>query len=244
MSETARVRMDGAMALARKLKKPVDLASAYSYAAGLHLFFGEIDRAREYAEALLEVATDQHMPFYEADGIILRGRAIADSGEGARGIEMMRDGVRQQISNGQRVGLGYYLALLGEAQMRAGALEDALASTEEALTAVPEERVDHPRLLHLRGEIHAALATAGAGEPGDHERLAELSLQDALSVAAAIGAKMSGLRAATVLSRLLKSLGRGTEARDILAPLYGAFTEGLDTPALGEAKALLDELSS
>ena len=205
---------------------------------------GELDRANDYAEALIEVATEHHMPFYSADGAILRGRAVAERKESAQGIAMMREGVRQQIANGQRVGLGYYLALLGEAQMRTGALEEALASVEEALTAVPEERVDHPRLLHLRGEIHLRMAAVTVGEnTQDHLRLAEHSMRDAIAVADTIGGKMPGLRAASTLARLLQSLGRATEARDLLTPLYRAFTEGFDTTALQEAKALLDELS-
>jgi class 3 adenylate cyclase/tetratricopeptide (TPR) repeat protein/energy-coupling factor transporter ATP-binding protein EcfA2 len=244
MTDTARARSDSALDLAHRLQKPFDLASAYSFAAGIHLLLGEPDRAREYADALTEVATEHHMPFYSADGIILRGRVLAERDCGAKGIEMMREGVRQQITNGQRVGLGYYLALLGEAYIQAGALEEALASVEEALTAVPEERVDHPRLLHLRGEIHLKMAAVSDGDSvQNHRDRAERSLHEAVAAARAIGAKTSGLRAVTILGRMLKSFGRASEIRDVLAALYGTFSEGFDTAALKDAKALLDELA-
>ena len=243
MVDTARARTQSTLGLALRLQKPFDCASAYSFAAGIHLQLGEPDRAHAYAEALIAHAAEHHMPFFSADGLILQGRAVAER-DSARGMQMMREGVRQQIANGQRVGLGFYLAFLAEAQIRAGALEEALASVAEALTAVPEERVDHPRLLQLRGEIHWKMAEADGDAALGHFDLAEQSLREAIDAARRMEARMSGLRAATILGRMLQLLGRTAEVRDLLAPFYDAFTEGLDTTPLKEAKALLDELRS
>jgi predicted ATPase len=71
---------------------------------------------------------------------------------------------------------------------------------------------------------------------------AENSYRQALSVAQRQSAKFWELRAATSLARLWLDQDKRAEARDLLAPIYGWFTEGFDTPVLQEAKALLEEL--
>jgi predicted ATPase len=72
---------------------------------------------------------------------------------------------------------------------------------------------------------------------------AEAHFDRALTIARAQQAKSWELRAATSLARLWRDQGKRHEARDLLAPTYGWFTEGFDTPVLQEAKALLDELA-
>jgi predicted ATPase len=90
-------------------------------------------------------------------------------------------------------------------------------------------------LLRLRGAIWAA------AESGDcHE--AEISFRRSIERSREQGAKSWELRAATSLARLLAEQGKRSEAHDLLAPTYGWFTEGFDTPDLSEAKALLEEL--
>jgi predicted ATPase len=76
------------------------------------------------------------------------------------------------------------------------------------------------------------------GEPAAAER----SYREALTLAHRQSTKLWELRAATSLARLWRDQGKRTEARDLLAPIYGWFTEGFDTPVLQDAKALLDEL--
>jgi predicted ATPase len=77
-----------------------------------------------------------------------------------------------------------------------------------------------------------------------HPEAAEELYRKALSIAEAQEAKLWELRAAVSFARLRRDQGRGAEARDLLAPVYGWFTEGFDTPDLKEAKALLDELTT
>jgi tetratricopeptide (TPR) repeat protein len=241
LTDTARARIEGALDLARRLQNPLDLAGACSYAAGVYLLLGDIERAGQHAAMLSALATEHHLPFYAADALVLQGRVLAARESGTTAIEMMRAGIHQQIANGQRVGLGYYLGLVADACIRAGALEEARAAVEEALRAVPEERVDHPRLLHLQGEVHLAMAAAG-GEGASHLEAAERRLREALVVAHEIGSTMSELGAAITLGRVLHASGRPDEARALLAPLYARFTEGFDRAPLTEAKALLDAL--
>ena len=91
-----------------------------------------------------------------------------------------------------------------------------------------------PEMHRLRGTLLLATADHGAAED---------SYQQALAVARHQSAKFWELRAAISLARLWRDQGKRAEARDLLAPIYGWFTEGFDTPILQDAKALLDELA-
>src|SRR5271167_3916415 len=102
-----------------------------------------------------------------------------------------------------------------------------------ALDATTGARFYHAELFRLKGELLLKRA-----EPN----LAEASFHEAIRVASTQHAKLLELRASTSLARLWLDQGKRDEARDLLAPVYGWFTEGFDTLDLKEAKALLDEL--
>jgi predicted ATPase len=107
----------------------------------------------------------------------------------------------------------------------------------EALTAVHKtgERQHEAELLRLKGELllkQDVLATQGA----------ESCFRQALDIARRQQAKSLELRAAVGLSRQWQRQGKRDDARELLAPVYGWFTEGFDTADLQEAKALLEEL--
>jgi predicted ATPase len=97
-----------------------------------------------------------------------------------------------------------------------------------------DERWEEAELCRLQGELLNATGDRAAAEQNYHQ---------ALAVAVRQSAKVFELRAATSLARLWRERGQGIEARELLAPVYGWFTEGFDTLVLKEAKALLDELS-
>jgi len=122
--------------------------------------------------------------------------------------------------------------MLAEAELRAGNFEqaEALVTTEEM-----GNRWWWAEFLRLRGELHRS------GPVGDRAT-AEQSYQEALAVAQRQQAKSLELRAATSLVRLWRDEGRRDEGHELLAPVYGWFTEGFDTVDLKEAKALLDQL--
>jgi predicted ATPase len=127
-----------------------------------------------------------------------------------------------------------FLTWLAEAQALGGAPAEGLRTLDEALTLNPNERFWRPETLRVRGDIHR--------KQGDEER-AEADFRDAFALAREMSAKSWELRAAISLAQLWRDQGRRVEARDLLAPVYGWFTEGFDTPYLKEAKALLDQIS-
>ena len=126
------------------------------------------------------------------------------------------------------------LTRLAEAQALDGATNEALDTIEVALKTNPEELVFRPNTLKYRGELRLKL--------GQNE-LADADFRDAIAMAQRMSAKAWELRAAMSMARLWRDQGKRKEAHDLLAPVYGWFTEGFDTRDLKEAKALLDQLS-
>ena len=125
--------------------------------------------------------------------------------------------------------------MLADACRMAGQWRAALAHLAEArdLAETTEARWFQAETLRLTGEV--LLATGDA-------RAAEASYREAMAIAQRQSAKLWELRAAMSLARLWRHQGKSAAARELLAPVYGWFTEGFDTPVLQEAKALLDEL--
>ena len=119
-----------------------------------------------------------------------------------------------------------------------GAIDEGLQALEVALHEVDlrEERLYEAELYRLQGVLLLR-------QPGTPHGEAEACFQRALDIAHRQEAKSLELRAAMSLARLWQQQGRCAEARDLLAPLYGWFTEGFDTADLQEAKVLLEELA-
>jgi predicted ATPase len=132
----------------------------------------------------------------------------------------------------------YNLALLAEASAQGGQTTEGLEVLAEALATLAESGVRwwEAELYRLKGELLLWHSVAQLGE-------AEACFQQALDIARRQQAKSLELRAATSLSLLWQHQGKRAAAYDLLAPVYGWFTEGFDTADLQEAKALLAALS-
>jgi predicted ATPase len=126
--------------------------------------------------------------------------------------------------------------MLAEVFGIAGHPEEGINSLSEAakITETTQERLAEAEIYRLRGGLFLSINQHGA---------AEASYRKALAVARWQSAKFWELRAATSLTPLWRDQGKRTQARDLLTPIYGWFTEGFDTPVLQDAKALLDELA-
>lgn len=121
---------------------------------------------------------------------------------------------------------------------KAGQPEKGLAELDEALVAVNDSkgRLYEPELLRLKGELLLTLSPK-------NETKAEACFLQAIKTAHRQNAKTLELRATVSLSRLWQKQGKQEEARQMLAEVYGWFTEGFDTADLKAAKTLLEELS-
>ena len=227
-----------AIAAARAAAHPLSDAFALSFAAMLHQLRGEVALCRERAESALALATEQVLPYWAAYAIVLTGWAFVEEGQEEEGLSRLRAGIDANRATGAKVRGPQWLALLAEACLDTGRVEEGLSAVSEALALTEQTaaRYREAELDRLEGELR--LAAKQPDESG-----VEASFRKAIAIARAQQAKSFELRAATSLARLLARQDRCEEARDLVAPVYGWFTEGFDTPDLKDAKALLDQVA-
>ena len=224
-----------ALALAQQLAHPVSLNQALYWAAVLHHLRREAPLTQVRAEAAMTIATDQG--FSQSLAIPLRGWALAARGQGEDGLTQLQQSLGAYRATQTTRDQPYHLTLLAEASAQVGQTATGLEALAEALAKLPKSaaRWWEAELHRLRG---ALLLQHTVVQPGE----VEACFQQALSVARRQQAKSLELRAAMSLACLWNSQGKRAEALELLAPIYGWFTEGFDTADLQEAKALLDEL--
>jgi predicted ATPase len=223
---------------AQALSHTNSLTRALYYAGGLHKWRREWSTTQEQAEAALAIATEQG--FGQSMGVLTfdRGKALAAQGRGAAGIAQMHQGLAAILATGQRLALSGFLAQLAEAYGKNGQAEEGLRLLAEALAHVDHtgERFWEAEVYRLKGELLLQQAVPDAPQ-------AEACFQQALAVARRQQDRLFELRAALSLSRLWQQQGKRAAARQVLAEIYGWFTEGFDTPDLQEARVLLDALA-
>jgi predicted ATPase len=226
------------LALAQQLAHPLSLSFALFWAAVLGHLRREATLAQAHAEAAMTIATDQEFPQYFAQATPLRGWALAACGHWEEGITQIQQGLAAYQVTVATAHRPYYLALLAEVSTKVGQTTEGLEVLAEALAtlATSSARWWEAELHRLRGEL--LLQHTGA-QPEE----AETCFQQALDVARRQEAKSLELRAAMSLARLRQRQGKRQEAHDLLAPVYGWFTEGFDTADLQEAKALREALA-
>jgi class 3 adenylate cyclase/predicted ATPase len=242
-----------ALRMAQTLAHPFTQTFALTWAAILHQLRREVSATWECAEAIASLSTAQGFPFYLAVGALWQGWALASQGQVEDGIAQLCQGLTDLRATGTVQGVSWHLVLLAEAYGHAGQPEAGLARLAEGLALMDtnEERFYEAELHRLKGDL---LLQSGAREPGSaistlplasrnpHTGEAEACFHRALATARRQQAKSLELRAALSLTRLWQQQGKGAEARELLAPVYGWFTEGFDTADLQDAKALLEEL--
>ena len=144
-----------AVALAAGLSHPFSLAYALGIAAWFHSVRREGQVARERAEAVMTLSTEQGFPYWLAGGTIYRGWALAEQGQGEEGITQMRQGMAACRAIGTEFGRSSFLALLAEAYGKVGQVEEGLTVLAEALAFVDKtgERVHEAELYRVKGEL-------------------------------------------------------------------------------------------
>jgi predicted ATPase len=236
--DQALVRLHKTMTLAHKLAHPYSLAWVLCRAAIFFQFCRDVPAVYEQAEAAVILSTEQGATQWAAQGTLFRGWALAMQGQGEVGMAQVRQGITAVRATGQTLAVPYFCTVLAEVCAHLGQTEDGLQALAEAHTLVQqhEERYWEAEVCRLRGVLLLK-------QPGIPQAEAEAWLQRALNVARRQEAKSLELRAAMSLARLWQQQDTRGEAHELLAPIYGWFTEGFDTADLQEARALLDELS-
>jgi predicted ATPase len=229
-------RSQEALALAQELAHPSSLAEAQYWATFLYHRRREASVVQAQADALLTLSTAQGFPLWIGFGTCWRGWVLTTQGQSEAGLTQLRQGLAAVLATGQTLSQ-ICLVLFAEAMGYAGQVEEGLRLLAEALTALEEsQRGDLlAETYRLQGALLLRQAVPDVAQ-------AEACFHQALAIARRQQAKSWELRAATSLSRLWQQQSMRDEARELLAPIYGWFTEGFDTADLQEAKALLEEL--
>ena len=192
----------------------------------------------EQAEAAVALATEQGFPLWLAGGTILRGWALAMQGQGEEGMAQIRQGIAAYGHGGSVCTSHTFAPCWPRRLCPAG----PHGRRPPGAGRGPHRWWSSTRNATGKRKISPPGRTCSCGRPGTPQAEAEAWLQRALDVARRQEAKSLELRAAMSLSRLWQQQGKRAEAHELLAPIYGWFTEGFDTADLQEAKALLEEL--
>jgi predicted ATPase len=235
--EQALAVRDKVFSLAPRLNHANSSAFACFFAgAQLSELIGDLDSLNNFVEQAIELSQRYQLPTWNAHATVLAGWALAQSGQLERGTMLCGEGIAKLRKIGTEYHLSHYFCLLAVMYARMGNREAslrALRDSKDHVTAT-EEYFWGAELHRTEGEIGLSL-----GEPTN---MCEECFLQAMHLARQQQAKSFELRAAISLARLWKKWNRIQDGRDLLAPLYGWFTEGFDTCDLKEAKALLDEL--
>jgi TolB-like protein/predicted ATPase/class 3 adenylate cyclase len=223
------------IAEAQSMAHPPSLAVSLSVGTLLLSLIGDDAALAERANQLAAVAAEQGFPHWGAAGTIFRGWTKVKNGDVTEGISLLRSGSIAYRATGAELWMPCFVALLAGACEIAGQVVEAATLLDDAFECV--ERTGE-RWFAAEPNRHKGCLLLRQGHAGAAEEL----YRKALSIAREQEAKLWELRAAVSLARLRRDQRRRGEARDLLAPVYGWFTEGFDTPDLKEAKALLDEL--
>jgi predicted ATPase len=230
-------RCEAAVAEAHRLSDPHNLAIALGYAWQARRCVGaEPTSLLQRADQLLALAVEHELAQYRDVGLMFRGWSLAALGRPDDGIPLLTRGMTG-IDAVQLRKSPWRLTLLADGCHIAGRLPAALAHLAEArrLADETENRPHQAETLRLQGDVQLAM-----GDPAG----AEASYHEAIAVAQRQSARLWELYAAMSLARLWRDQGKRIDARNLLEPVYGWFTEGFGTPVLRETKALLAELTS
>jgi predicted ATPase len=229
-----------ALADARKTGQASSLMFALDHSLLMNIQFGDYPLAHADADELAQLAAEKGATMWGVWEISLRGYLLTFTGKASDAIQVITTGVAAARSTGATCWVPLLLTYLARANAEVNQYADAWACISEAtnmMETTTKERWCEAEVDRIAGEI--ALKA-----PARDETKADAYFKRALTVARQQQAKSWELRAAMSMARLWRDQGKRNEARDLLAPVYGWFTEGFDTLDLKEAKALLDELAA
>ena len=235
--EAALRDVDDALKNAREIGQAATLMYALAVTLVTLILCGNYVAATTQFEELVALTEEKGVLFWRALGMAWQGCALALTGKAADAVQMVSSGSTGLRSTGATAWTPLYLSYLARAYADLGQFDDARRCIGDATTAVEttKEKWCEAEVNRVAGEI--ALKS-----PQPDAAKAEAYFERALAVARAQQAKSWELRAAMSMARFWRDQAKPDEARELLAPVYGWFTEGFDTLDLKEAKASLDEL--
>jgi class 3 adenylate cyclase/predicted ATPase len=266
--EQARQNSEAALALARRLNRPLNHVIAHVLTACLYQFRREAYLAFKHAELAVALASEQDFTLWAAYGTILREWTLSEQGEGKEGVRIIRQTLAATRETGAEIAHPWLFTMLTDVCLKMNQFEEGLAVVDEALDLVRRrgEGMCEAELYRLKGEL---VLRSGVRSPESQEERqkakdknrkakmtdprpltpdpqteAEVYFLQAITVAKHQQAKLWELRATTSLARLWQRQGKYHAACTTLSEIYNWFTEGAETTDLQEAKALLATLTA
>ena len=241
------------LTLARSLKHRFSLAFALNIAATVQVLRGEIAEAETLTAEGIALCQEYGFPVWTAYGKVLRGWIRGQRGARRPAWEELRQGITEWEATGAEATRTAFLALLGHAYARIGQGDEARKTIDQALVLAKqnEEFYGVTELWRLKGELMLRKFKVQSSKfkvdtqqsPNDPQLTAEDCFVTALDLARQQQSTTFELRAALSLSRLWKRQGKRVPARQLLAEVYGKFSEGFAMPDLRRAQVMLKQLS-
>ncbi len=229
---------DDALRNGREIGQAATVMFALFHTSILYTLCGNRAVAAAQAREQVALAEEKGSLFRKALGMVSQGCVLALTGRASDATEILISGMAAMRTAGATLFMPFFLAHLARAHAELGQFEAAWRCIGEAMTAA-----ETTKEKWCEAEIHRTAGEIALMSPEPDAAKAQPHFERAIAIARAQQAKSWELRAATSLARLWRDEGKRQQARDLLAPVYGWFTEGFDTLDLKEAKALLDELT-
>ncbi len=229
---------DEALRNAREIGQAATLMHALSLLTVPYTLCGNRAAAAAQAQELVALAEDKGSLYWKPYGMVSQGCVLALTGRASDAIEILISGIAAHRTTGATLSSPFYLPHLARAHAELGQFEAAWHCIGEAMTAA-----ETTKEKWCEAEIHRTAGEIALMSPEPDAAKAQAYFERAIATADAQQAKSWELRAAASMARLWRDHGKREQAHDLLAPVYGWFTEGFDTLDLKEAKALLDELT-
>jgi class 3 adenylate cyclase/predicted ATPase len=235
--EAARAAADQAISDAREIGQAATLMVALSFATTTCVLCGHNAAANALVVELVALADEKGAVLWKAWGTMNQGCISGLTGKAL--VDIITSGIAAWRSTGATVHVPLHLSNLTKAYAEIGQFDDAWRCISEAMTTI-----ETTKETFFEADVRRTAGEIALLSPEPDAAKAEMYFDQALAVARAQQARSWELRAATSLARLWHDQGKHDEARDLLAPVYGWFTEGFDTRDLTEARALLNVLAS
>jgi class 3 adenylate cyclase/predicted ATPase len=230
---------DDAVKNARAIGQAATLMYALSNATWSHIYCGNYETAMSLVQELLPLAQEKRAAYWKAFGLINQGCLWTLTRSVSNGVSTLSAGIAAWRSTGANIWTPFFVSQLARAYAQLGNFQEAFRYIKEAIQAVEttKEGWCEADISRIAGEITLI-------SPEREVVKAEVHFKRALTIARQQQAKSWELRASMSLARLWRDQGKVQQARELLAPIYGWFTEGFDTRDLKEAKALLQKLAA
>jgi class 3 adenylate cyclase/predicted ATPase len=222
---------------AREIGRAGGLMIAMSLACLSQFISGNYATAKALSEELIGLAEEKGAIYLKISGMLRRAGLLALTGNPSDAVKIFTSALAAQHSTQTTLFRPVWLSVLARAHGELGQFNQAWSSIDEAMTVV-----ETTKEKWYEAEVHRIAGEIALMSPERDAAKAEACFERALAIARSQQAKSFELRAAMSMTRLWRDQGKRDRARELLAPVYGWFTEGFDTLDLKQAKALLDEL--